>query len=474
MNTIPPSQQLLAFELPRDQVDGFILPTQALFPEYKSPASCPIRTGAQLSLFEDVSVAYEPSTWWLDGNCPEHPYFENDGRINFCVKAVKQPLLGYILEGCKLLLTRTGNSEFIPSITKHETLWKAAVSITTRSDCREEFLPAVQLNPSLFDKISTFLSMDGNAIRAINYAVHRLINSGTLTVDYQTYLIPPKAISSIGRNHVAVRQTDFKGDSCDLLEQSSAIWDLHDFAHLSAASLSPELFGSKYFSHLTNLPRNLTALIRSPKMKTSDPTPRSSDGVIFGELLTPLFTTEMEAVQRGTKAHTYSSLTDALAERIADYLMGRCELRHLTSGQMLRMKLPITAMQLAVLLQNKFYELTASEIEQRVFTRGGPVGDSKDELDGLTMRERIEALAKCRRWLYFEVRNTIKHRAHKLAYEKVAERMLADCIQESVLDDNLLELILKAIYYVGWEQGKAPNLWQRIADIESERANMIA
>ncbi|KAK2873576.1 hypothetical protein FQN49_002263 [Arthroderma sp. PD_2] len=461
VNTIHPSQQPLRLYNRQDRVDRLSSPSQVN------------SKGTQLRIFEDVSAAYDPSTWWLDDHCPAHPHFDNADGIEFWVKAIKQPLLRYNLEGCKILLVREGNRELAPLTAQHEALWRAAVSVhkygviylATRSDCREEYLGIVKSNPNLFNEISTFLSTDGNAIRAINYGDHRLINSGTLTVDHDTYMIPPRAISSIGINHVAVRASDFEGDSSSLLDQSSAMWDLHDFAHLTAASFSPEIFGSKYFSHLTRLPRKLTAPVRSPRMMTADPTPRCSDGVIFSELLTPLLTAEMEAVEAGSKTHTYSSLTDTLADRIADYLMGTCELPHLTSGRMLGMKDPITAVELAVLMQNKSYELTDSEIEQRVFTRGGPIGNVKDELDGLTMSQRIEALARCRRWLYFEVRNTIKHRAQKLAYKRVAEQMLAARTLEEDQDSDLLESILKAFHYADWEQGRVPNLWQRVADM---------
>ncbi|KAF7585203.1 hypothetical protein BBP40_011750 [Aspergillus hancockii] len=426
--------------------------------------------------FDDLPPAYEPSTWWLDGHSPAHPHFNNAESIRYRAKAIKRPLLRYILEGCKTILEKTNHTFLLPSITQQETLWRAAISIqkygviylATRSECREEFLPAVSSNLDLFNEINAFLSQDHNGTRAINYGVHRLVNSTTFTVDHRTRLIPPAAISAIGINHIAVRQKDFEGDSARLLETLSAIWDLHDFAHLTAASVCPDLYGSKYWTHLIKLPSKLTALIRSPKMKTAEPMPRFSDGVVFSELLTVLFTDEIEAVRRGEKSHTYASLTNALAEYVADYLMGRRELRHLTTGAMLRVKKPISAVELATLVQNKPYELTASEMEQRVLTRGGPVGDPKDELDGLAGVERIEFLAGCRKWLYFETRNTIKHRAHKLAYEKVAERLLAcaddNCITGS--DRALLERTLDNIRYKPSEHGVV-NLWQMIMDLES-------
>lgn len=61
-----------------------------------------------------------------------------------------------------------------------------------------------------------------------------------------------------------------------------------------------------------------------------------------------------------------------------------------------------------------------------VFTRGGPAGNSKDALDNLCTFERIKFLAGCRRWLYLkcEILSNTTH-AHRLAYQKVAERMPA-------------------------------------------------
>lgn len=149
---------------------------------------------------------------------------------------------------------------------------------------------------------------------------------------------------------------------------------------------------------------------------------------------------------------------------MAEYLLGHRELQHLTTAQMLRVKRPICAIELATLVQNKAYELAASEIEQRVFTRGGPAGDSRDELEGLSALERITFLGGCRRWLYFEVRNTIKHRAQQLAYQKVAERMLAHENGDFIVgnDRSLLEAVLDNLRYQGWESGSVVNLWQMI------------
>ena len=115
-----------------------------------------------------------------------------------------------------------------------------------------------------------------------------------------------------------------------------------------------------------------------------------------------------------------------------------------------------------MLVQNKAYELTASEIEQRVFFRGRvKEGEPKDELEGFDAWQRIETLAANRHWTYFEVRNTIKHRAHKEAYRLVAEELLA-AGEETVL----CKAILDNITYEDWTRGERVNLWDMIASSE--------
>lgn len=473
MNAVHSAQQLPRFEGAKVKIAAPVAQPRFILDTPVAAQQCSISPDTNLRVFETLPSNYEPATWWLDGHSPAHPQFDNARRIQFWSTVIKEPLRQCILEGCRILLERENNSLLLWSISQHELLWKAAVSVqkygvvflATRSECREDFLPAIEFHPVLFSKIASFLSTDANAIRAMNYGVHRLVNSGILMVDHQQRLVPPTAISAIGPNHITVRAKDFEGDSISLLDNSRPIWDFHDFAHLTAASVCPDLYGSKYWLHLIKLPPKLTALIRSPKMKTAEPTPKCSDGVIFSELLTGLFAAEIDAIQKGEKAHTYASLTNMLADYLAEYLLGQRELQHLTTGTMLKMDEPINAVQLAVLVQNKAYELTASEIEQRVLTRGGPVGDKKDDLDALTAAERIRFLATCRKWMYFEVRNTIKHRAHKLAYQKVAQRML-DASSASGDELILLNRIMDNIRYKGWENGGVPNLWQTIVEME--------
>ncbi|KAF8533210.1 hypothetical protein BDD12DRAFT_762318 [Trichophaea hybrida] len=418
-----------------------------------------------LSLFTDLPQNYHPETNWLCGGTPNHPFFDDSNLIQDIVRRIKEHLLNETLEGCRNILNdhyrqdEIQNKKLRRSLDENPQLWKALISVqkygvvylANRADARNQFLPLTNQNPAETKAISSFLEHDAVTIRAINYAVHHFVTRGGLKVENPTKLVPPNAISSIGNAHIAVRKQDFLRTDEELLAEKVPLWDLHDFAHLTTATLSPELFGNKYFDYLIKLEPKLTALVRSPGMRTGKG-PKVSDGLIFSELLTGVFTQEVDAVLKHHKQHSYKSLTTTLANTLADYLLGRIALLHQSTNTMMKLDTPISPTQLAVLAQNKAYELTASEIEQRVFTRGGP--DDRDPLHSLTAIQRIEYLAASRSWTYFEVRNTIKHRAHKEAYRLVT----MDYIEKGV-DVELCRMILESITYEDWRRGERRNLW---------------
>ena len=82
-------------------------------------------------------------------------------------------------------------------------------------------------------------------------------------------------------------------------------------------------------------------------------------------------------------------------------------------------------------------------------------------MDALEPLQRIAALATSKRWMYFEVRNTLKHRAHKEAYRLIAENFVQQGIEV-----DLCRMILQNITYEDWEKGKRVNLWEVVADRE--------
>ena len=430
-----------------------------------------------LPLFASCGETFDPQTDWLDGLHPAHPLFEDAARIEEIVGALKEELLDAILSGCTILLERDPHAASFPmlweSLKRYPSLWKAIISVQkygviylcSRAEART-FHPLYLAERSLAAQIDLFLREDCNFHRAVNYAVHRFINKETNKVVYPTKLVPPNAISSIGFRHFAVREKDFTRTSSEaMLDDTSVLWDLHDFAHQTTASISPTLYGSKYFSHLRILPARATALIRSPGFRTAEKGPKISDGLVFSELLTGLYTAEVEKSLGTSGQHTYASLERTLATAVADYLLGKRSLLHPSTGKMLQVDSKISIPELAVLVQNKAYELTASEIEQRVFTRGGPEGDGRDMLDTLDAGQRLETLATSRKWIYFEVRNTVKHRAHKAAYRQVAETYRAQSTRRSHNDAKLLSAIFAALDYQDCKGLGPPNLWALVAEL---------
>lgn len=431
---------------------------------------------SSLKLFATLPQSYNPSKEWLDAASPLHPQFEDGTRMNDIVSEIKDGILGFAIEACHLILDSIRETDeprhdlLFESLANNPALWRGAllaqhygvIYFMSRSDARYIYHPLMAQHSTTADAIDTFLrSHNAAGIRAINYAVHAYITRGGLRVDYATSCVPPNAISAIGPRHVVVRGVDFhQRSAADVLAVASPMWDLHDFAHLSCATLCPDLYGNKYQTNLVRLPKPLTALVRSPGMRTALG-PKISDGLVFSELLTKLFTEAvMEASEKNTNGETYASLTTKLARTLADYYLGRRSLEHLSTGQTLLLPDAISPTQLAVLVQNKSYELPASEIEQRVFMRGGPLGAKEDPLLGLSARDRAAWLAGSRSWGYFEVRNTIKHRAHKEAYRLVCSDLINRTAGRA--DTELLKNIRANILYEDWENGERVILWDLV------------
>ena len=433
----------------------------------------------RIPLFADVQDRYHPEVHWLDGSVPQHPFFHDSSRIQDIICEIKTRLAENLLIGCVKLvnsLPRPHTADVAVlgrSLQAHPGLWIAVLSAqkygtiywVSRSEARSSFWPLVRNHLAEAGRIDRFLRRDGMACRAFNYAVFCLVKGHWLKVEHATKLVPPNAISCIGNGAIAVRKRDFEGSADEVLNDPSPMYDLHDFSHLATATLSPELYGNKYFSHLVNLGPRLTALIRSPGTKTASG-PKLSDGMLFSEILTDLYTCEAELHLSRQVAHCYGSLEKKLAQRLAGYLLGGTALHHMSTQTLIRVDEPITPIQLAVLAQNKAYELTASEMEQRLFTRGGGDGDEGDVLGAMTGIERIEYLSTSKSWLYFEVRNTIKHRAHKEAYRLVALHFMANQVQV-----DLVAKILENLDYEDWREGRRLDLWAVLKGVRGEETS---
>ncbi|KAE8453324.1 hypothetical protein EG329_011391 [Mollisiaceae sp. DMI_Dod_QoI] len=429
-----------------------------------------------------TTLDYEPAVHWFDGGQPAHPLFDQHHTIQSITSQIKNKLLEYALEGFTLLIHESSISvseTVLRSLESHPEISKSVLAtqnyggiyLASRSDAREWTGKWREQDStiSLIHEIDALLRMDNMGIRALNYGVHAFVNDPEMKIDREQRLIPYNAICCKGENHIAVNKKCFLLSAENSLGHRDFLYDLHDFAHLTTATLCSELYGNQYHPHLAALPPPLTALIRSPNINLKQGklagTPLASDGIIFSEFLTRLFNDEWRAAmteldsEKGLPKRTYGDLTARLAWSVAEYLMGRRSLTHNTTGELVTLENPITPVELAVLAQNKAYELTSSEMEQRVFFRGRvKAEDPKDDLEDLNAWERMNWLAKNKSWTYFEARNTVKHRAQKEAYRLVAEEFLALGEEKA-----LCQMILDNIVYEDWKRGQRVNLWDLVA-----------
>jgi uracil phosphoribosyltransferase len=397
-------------------------------------------------------------TAWLSPSPPAHPLFRQTERIEQLARDLKAEVLTYAMEGTRQLLIESSPSLAL-SYAAHPNLWRAALQVhkygVIYPMCRAEAghaLEAVASHQEQFAQIDARVRRDGFGDRVFNYALHRFAVAPTRTLRLASSLLSPGALASLDAVTFCGRPVDFIERSVDdALATPTALYDFHDMSHAVAASLCAPLYGSTYFEHLQPLPIELRQLVTSPGLRDATG-PLASDGILFSELLTGLLPTAMPPpAQQG-------ALVDRLAAQLLDYLLGRQALLHPSTGRMLRLADPITPRQLAVLAQNKSYELPASEVEQKVFTRGG--ADKRDVLDAMSGWERLEYLAQGPPWLYFEARNTLKHRAQKLAYLRLAQHL-----QAQGGSPDLCQAIRDNLTYRDHYQGRRQNLWQRVGQL---------
>ncbi|KAI0508579.1 hypothetical protein F5B22DRAFT_620349 [Xylaria bambusicola] len=428
--------------------------------------------GADMNLFTSLPLSSSVFSEWLDGSVPQHPYFDDNAKIQSIVSNIKHRLMSFAIEACHLVLEeipceQPQHNVLSQTLSAKPSLWWAVllaqrygvIYFMSRGEAQSTYYQLIRKHAVETDIIDNFLRSNAAGVRIINYAVHAYITRGDLHVEYSTFCVPPNAIAAVGPNHVVVRKGDFiNRPSSEVLASHSPMWDLHDFAHLSSATLDETLYGNKYQACLVQLPKRLTALIRSPGMRTATG-PKISDGLVFSELLTKMYTDAVADISKNAK-QTYKSLCTDLANMLAEYYLAKRGLEHPSTGQTMMLRQPILPIELAVLVQNKSYELPASEIEQRVLTRGGAQATTEDALLPLTARERITWLAKSRNWGYFEVRNTIKHRAHKEAYRIVCEELMTQTTDE--FEKALLQKTNANILYKDWKAGHRLILWDEL------------
>ena len=318
---------------------------------------------------------------WLDGASPAHPLLGDVPGLQTIAGVIKQNLIEHLMAGCRVILEsddqpdqEVSRTDLEESLRREPRVWEAillaqkygVIYLMSRAEALhyQDLMQSPNRRQWLEPrKIDCYLRSCSRAIRAMNYAVYSFVTTGGLQVDHPPQLIPPNAISALGPSHIAVRRADFSKSISDILASDIVLYDLHDFAHLSAATVSAELYGSKYFDVLIKLDPSLTALIRSPGYRLATGS-MISDGLLFSELLTGIVNPALEVALKRQSNHTYQSLTEVSAEKLAKYLLGLRPLWHPSTASLVKVDAPISPTELAILAQNKAYELPASEIDR--------------------------------------------------------------------------------------------------------------
>ncbi len=298
------------------------------------------------------------------------------------------------------------------------------------------------------DSLGRWLGESGWANRWWNATVATFLESQSHQLMPVGGFAPHWGFQAVSARQLAVRPEEvLPGD--DALASNVPRHDLHDFAHLAACRMSGELYGNKFHlpSRLGALPSQLVDLVAG---FDSDQTPQHADGVLFGRVLQHLF-------ERGVTDPDLPEwvIVQELADALLPYLLGegsafdpvlQCEITATRS---------VNVYELAVLAQNKAYELPASEAEQVLFVRGGR--DERDQLAGLSASDRLRVVAGLARRTYHERRNTLKHRAHAEAYVRAASLLLRDT-DLAAPERELANAVVRSLRFLDFWDGDRRNL----------------
>lgn len=409
-----------------------------------------------------IATVYRNAASGLPEGIKRHPCFDNTLKIYSIVSLLKSEMSRCLLRAVEEALQIRGCGMGTMANETDRNCWLLSlmtyrygrIYFINRLEAREaeDF---VRAHKSQINDISQFLQEDLKGNQIINLAVHIFVLSQKQQLVFPEELIPKFAIQAVTPQHLAVRKEDFIDRSPkDSYQERSVLYDLHDFAHMATVRLSCELYGNKYHPSLETLPLNLKQLISSPGLATELPVARS-DGLVFSELLTGLF----DQVSNGQSSN--DDIVDEMARMLFEYYSDSRALLHPSTGKFMKAGKSLDLNELAVLTQNKSYELPASEMEKYVFVRGGP--GNADMLDSIPASDRINVIARLPyHTIYYERRNTLKHRAHKQAYMLFAENLQSlDSLSKE--EKTFVQTIIDNLYYQDFYHGSRKNLFESTA-----------
>jgi hypothetical protein len=232
--------------------------------------------------------------------------------------------------------------------------------------------------------------------------------------------VPYSAFCSVGESQILVDRTHGPPLLRGELPEEGEVYDLHDFAHYVCALLNPIAFGCRYHLALPFLSNEEQNLIYSPNLYSSNQQV-ISDGCVFSRVSRALYD---DMFDKEEDPRTATKKEAELAEAIYQFLVGRLSVQCPKTGEILAAEEPLSPPQAAILLQNKYYEAPASQVEQMLFTRS--TLDVPEPLEELNAHQRSREIASLDRLRYAESRNLRRHRAHTKAYRLYFDRLAVE------------------------------------------------
>lgn len=344
------------------------------------------------------------------------PHFVSPRMPGVC-REVREEIAGYLVDAVGELAVQAAADGLpltcVPTmLLAAQTTRYGAIYWLTQLDALVALARRPRLDEGMLDACGAWFEQGTVLHQLWHGVVLRFITAPQRCHVIDNHHVPPGGFQPLSATVLCVREAD----RSDILSGSSAqteTFDLHDFAHYAAACVSPDLYANKLHSAaFRSLPEQLVDLVAG---FNSSQTPQHADGTVFGGLLGHLFN------ERDEQEDPEWVIVGELARSIVPYMLGE-EALYLPSRQRnVSPSRPVSVWELAVLAQNKAYEAPASELEQLLFTRGG--ADGRDALEPLTTSERVHAIAMLQGRTFHEARNTLKHRAHVLAYELTIEEL---------------------------------------------------
>lgn len=339
---------------------------------------------------------------WIKYPAPMYVHFNHSAAILKAICALKGELMEYISDALAILGYLTRDEDKLNWILSLLTKRYGLIYFISRYECN--YIEKLQLDYDEIESLEQRINTHNLCIRCINYAVysfiHKKIEEGIAAPS--PYRVPPFSFWTCSKGQIVLNIDDFTThDESFFLHHEAPLFDLHDFSHWICTQLDEDLYGCKNFKHFTRLPEDLQYLIRSSNFTDIHRKEYFTDNFVFRQLSLGIFNDLWEKKSN-------HEIEAEIAERIFLYYKGEAELYHPVSNTYVKPDRPLQVNQLLTLIQNKCYELVASEMEEQLFIRGAD--DSNNPLLNCSLKDFVRIVNCSDTLFYQEARNYVRHR----------------------------------------------------------------